>query len=251
MKWSAFCCADPLDDQRPHRPLERAQFALGELEIPGIAVAHLDVDEARAAQGCGAVLERRHVVGDALEAEELHHLGRVGAVAAAQPVARQEAAAGTQYAVHLGEQRGLVGNLDDRVLREDDVEAAGRERQGPRLDAAALDPVAEPGARDPLVHLAQQARIDVDADHRARAVRGHEQLVDRAEAGTDVEHAAAADVTALEDAGHLLGAAGREEAIAPQQLQQRLHAVVVLADLARLIDLDRHTISWVRGADSI
>ena len=54
-------------------PSMRVELPLGELEIPSVPVADLDLDETGRAQRSGALLESGHVVGDAFEAEKFHH----------------------------------------------------------------------------------------------------------------------------------------------------------------------------------
>src|SRR5260221_8209638 len=94
----------------------------------------------------------------------------------------------------LAENRQLVRNLDQRVLREDDVEARVGEWQWPRRDEDAADPGRQAGGADPDGHLREQRRVDVDADDAGRGVPVHEQLIDRAETAADVEDGAAAEV---------------------------------------------------------
>ena len=72
-----------------------------------------------------------------------------------------------------------------------------------------------PARFDALLHSLDQRGIDVDADHRARAEPGDEQLVDGAQAAADIQDLAAADIAALEEAFQLIAAPGRQKSVAP------------------------------------
>src|SRR5882757_9022480 len=210
------------------------ELMLRQLKVPGMPVANLDIDEARRAQGRGALSERGHVVGNAFEAKELQHLGRVIAAAAAQPVARDEAAAGPQDPQDFGKYRRFVGNLDQGVLGKNHVETCRGERQRPRLHFDAAHPACESRALGPDSQALQQHGIDVDPDHRRGSVLGNQEFVYGAETAADVENFAAANVAALEYAGNLIGAAWGQKTVTPDDLQHRQHALVVFAGLARL-----------------
>ena len=110
--------------------------------------------------------------------------------------------------------------------------AAGK-RQRARLDLLAADAIRQAGPLDAPLHFGEKGWIDVDSDHRARAVLRDQQLVDDAETAADIEHLAAADVAAFQQPRDLVGAARRQESVAPNDLQQRQHARVVFARLAR------------------
>ncbi len=66
---------------------------------------------------------------------------------------------------------------------------------------------------------------------------GDQEFINGTESTANVEHAAVRDVVPLEQARDLGGTAGGQKPLAPEELEQRLHARVVFADLARLIDL--------------
>src|SRR5262249_12008554 len=138
------------------------------------------------------------------------------------------------------EDRRLVGNLHHRVLGKDDLEAAIREWKRTRSDLPELNPVIERPLRHTGTGLRDQIGLQVDSDHTPRAVLLDEQAIDGTEPRADIEHPAPADIEPLERPGHLFRAAGRQETIAPHELQQSLQALVVLPDLTRLIDLDAH-----------
>ena len=72
------------------------------------------------------------------------------------------------------------------------------------------------------------------------AVIRDQKDVDRAESAADVQHPCTAQVHALKQACDLGGSARRQKAIAPDDLQQSLHAVVVLPGFSRPVYLDRH-----------
>src|ERR1700678_456328 len=113
-------CADAACDEGLPCAFHGLELTLRQLEVPGMAIANLDLDEPGVAQCRGALIERSHVVGDAFEPEELQHLGRIGLRAAPQPIAGDEPPARPQYSMDLGKDRLLIGNLHQRILREDD-----------------------------------------------------------------------------------------------------------------------------------
>ena len=234
MKCWARCVPMRLTISELSTPAHGLELAPGEHQVPVVAVADLDIDKSGGAQRGGALVETRHVVGDAFQPEELHHFGRIRAGAAAQPIARDESPAGAQHPQHIGIYGGLVGNLNHGVLGEDHIEARRRKRQGADLDFLAANALRQTRPLDAALHFGEQGRIDVDSDHRPRSVLGDQQLIDDSEAAADVEHLAAADVAAFEKPRDLVGAARRQKSVAPNDLQQRQHARVVFAGFARL-----------------
>src|SRR5450631_25956 len=199
-----------------------------------MAVANSDVDESRGAQRGGALIDTRHVVSNAFEAEEFHHLGGIGAGSAAQPIARNESPAGAQHPQHFGIYRGLVRDLNHRVLGEDHIEARRRKRQRAHLNFLAADALREAGPFDALLHFGEKGWIDVDTDHRSRAVLLDQQLIDDSQTTADIEHLAVADAAAFQQPRDLVDAARRQEPVAPNDLQQRQHACVIFASFTRL-----------------
>src|SRR5579871_385836 len=197
--------ADLARDEGMQWSLHALELAACEWQIPVVTVTDLDFDETRSPHESSTFLERCHVVGNAFQTKEFPHLSRVFARSATKPIARKKAPARPQHTQYLGEDRRLVWNLHHRVLREHHIEARGRKGQGPGLDTLAAYAVGETRSLDPPLHQFEQHRIDIDASHRAGAVLAHQKLIDHAEPAPDVEHLAAADVAALEHAGHLVG----------------------------------------------
>ncbi len=114
------------------------------------------------------------------------------------------------------------------VLGEDDIEARSREGQRPRLDESERNPVRKPPARDQRPRALDQQRLDVDPDHLGRVVLCDQERIDPADPGTDVEHPFAGQNLALEQCCDLLRAAGREETLAPHELERIDERLAVL-----------------------
>ena len=81
-----------------------------------------------------------------------------------QPVRGREPAAGAEDAEGLGCQGRLVGDVDDRVLAEDQIDARVGQRQRPRCDLPDFDPVGEASGLGTRSGLGADGHLNVDAD---------------------------------------------------------------------------------------
>ncbi len=129
-------------------------------------------------------------------------------------------ATGAQDAEHVAHQGLLVGDVDDAVLGEHDVEGAGREgqRAGGGLDDA--DPVQKARFRDPRAGDVEHAVLDVEGGDETRAVFPHQCDVDAPRAAADVEDRGAGQIRVADQTRHLGRAAGRQEPAAPEGFEQ-------------------------------
>src|SRR5579862_2565509 len=122
--------ADALDNQWPHLALQSCELSTCEVTVPIAPIVRLDPGEPRSSQNCSGLLHVGHVVSNALESEELEHVGGIRTTAAAQPVTHDQLPASTKHTIGIGEERCLVRNLHDGILGEIHVEATVRKRQG-------------------------------------------------------------------------------------------------------------------------
>ena len=87
------------------------------------------------------------------------------------------------------QRRRHVVDVAEEIREGERVELPVGERQllGPPL--AQLDPIAQPGVRDPFTSSREHLRALVDADHRAARLRPRELDRDRRRPARNVEHA--------------------------------------------------------------
>ena len=128
MKWSRACDAELLRHQVEQLALEPRQLLLGEIAVPGVDVHQLHVLEADRVQHDAVFGERGRMIGNALQLDEIDHVGAVG-LRPLHPVAAGQPAARLQHAMHLAQQGRLVLHMQPGVLGEHHVEAGVGERQ--------------------------------------------------------------------------------------------------------------------------
>ncbi len=109
--------------------------------------------------------------------------------------------------------------MNHGVLREHHVEALVGERELARCDFLVGDAVAQSLARGPGDGAVDEWLLDFDTMDAGGAVVADQGNVDATDAATHIEHRLAGDVDAVERHGDLVGAAGRQEAFAPDQLK--------------------------------
>ena len=144
-----------------------------------------------------------------------------------QPVGRHKPSARLQHAEDIPHQRVLVGNVNDRILAEDNIEGAGRKRQWTRHHLDDTNHLAEPCLRGAVACIGKNGVLDIDAADVARAELLHQQHVDAARTAADVENRFALQVHSVEQAAHFVGSAGGKPAVAPQALKNADHAVMI------------------------
>ena len=124
--------------------------------------------------------------------------------------------------------------MDDRILAENQVEAARLEGQGAGLDQPIVDPIGEPFLGRAPTRPRDIVGLDIDAEDMARAESLRQQQVDAADAAADIEHPRPADVPSTERRLDLRRPAGREEALAPDELERGHHGIAIFGRVGRL-----------------
>jgi hypothetical protein len=205
--------SDAVHDYRVEVSLHGFEFALRQREIPIMPVADLDAFEAGARKPA-ALSASRHIVGDALEAEEFEHFRRMFRTAAAQPITGDESSARTQHPQNLREDGRLVRNLHEGILGKNHVKLAVGERQRVVRVLHPANAVGQPRTRDAGSHGLEQRWVDINANHRGRTIYCDEQLVDGAQATANVEYRATGDIAAFEEARDFAAPPG-DKSIAP------------------------------------
>ena len=109
----------------------------------------------------------------------------------------------------------LVGNVNDRVLAEDEIEAVLFEGQGTRFNGDECEAVFQALGGRELFAALDQARFDIDARDVGRLVRADKMQVDSAGATADVETVFAFEIKAGKNQIDLLRTARRHVAFAP------------------------------------
>ena len=126
---------------------------------------------------------------------------------------------------------GLSGICTSESLEKTTSNCAFRKRQRTAVDQQSSNAVGQSARVSMRACIRRQQRgIDVDADHRGRVVVPAPAVSSMAPRPQPTSSTcAAADVASLEQARDLRGSARRQKSVAPDDLQQRLHAVVVFA----------------------
>lgn len=170
-------------------PAKAAKLGGGDRQVPGLAILEFDLREAKARHELADVPERDHGEGVTRRSDELLKQGVVPNLFSLEPIADEDMPSRPQYAEHLRIERGLVSDMENRVLAEDSIETRPGKWQLAWLYPQVREAIVQLERASPRSGSLDEALVDVDADDSSGAEVTSEHDICAAGAAPKVEEA--------------------------------------------------------------